>query len=184
MARVHKTLGQSPSNAQGPASHSESTQEESQVHNRMGACVDILFSYFIMPNYQVLGYFVYFLGFTDGSRVVNVVSSKFPYSAKRSPMENPFDMVARGTWSVGREGRDCVHFVVCVCACECGCIITPLLSHEECGHELGQFFLFVYRERDLSPTGPLALCDGLRYQKPSRIRTFFEGKILACDCCV
>lgn len=32
-----------------------SLQEESQVHNRMGACVDILFSYFIMPNYQVLG---------------------------------------------------------------------------------------------------------------------------------
>lgn len=32
-----------------------SLQAQSQVHNRMGACVDILFSYFFMQNYQVLG---------------------------------------------------------------------------------------------------------------------------------
>lgn len=95
-----------------------SLQEESQVHNRMGACVDILFSYFIMPNYQVprSPTLFTFLGFTDGSRVVNVVSSKFILN-KRSPGKSPLTWWPWGTLVCGkRRSRDCVHFcVVCVC---------------------------------------------------------------------
>lgn len=146
-----------------------SLQEESQVHNRMGACVDILFSYFIMPNYQVLGAPLCLLlriywwkqGCKCGLLQIHIRQSVL--------LENPlWHGGPGGPWSVGREGAGTVCIsALCVCVCLWVRVHNHLSTHTKgVGMNLDNFFLFVYREeRDLS--GSWASCSvwWSRYQR-------------------
>lgn len=159
-----------------------SLQEESQVHNRMGACVDILFSYFIMPNYQVLGAPLCLLlriywwkqGCKCGLLQIHI-------RQKRSPGKIPLTWWPPGDpglWEEKEQGLCAFLRCVCVCACECGCIITS--SHTKgVGHELlGQFFPFCL-QRGTGPVWKLGLLPCVMVslpEKPSRIRHSLREK--------
>ena len=96
VARVQWCWDQSPSNAQEPANHSEVYRHS---HRFITEWEHVWIYCFRIFSCKIIRssepHFVSFLGFTDGTRIVNVVSSKFTFG-KGFSWKIPFDMVTLG----------------------------------------------------------------------------------------
>ena len=191
MARVQWCWDRSPSNAQEPANHSEVYRNSHRFiieWEHVWIYCFRIFSCKIIRSSEP--HFVSFLGFTDGARVVNVVSSKFTFG-KGFPWKIPFDMVTPGDpglWEEKEQGLCAFLCLTCVCACVCVQVHNYLFTHTKGVGWTWTIFSFSSTNRNGTRScleaGPLALCDGLATRKTQQDQTFCKGKKLTCDYCV
>ena len=123
MARVQWCWDRSPSNAQEPANHSEVYRNSHRFIIEWEHVWIILFSYFFMQNYQVLGTPLCFLlriYWWSQSCKCGLLQI---HIWQRVPLENPlWHGDPGGPWSLGREraGVVCISVsYVCVCMRVC-----------------------------------------------------------------